>query len=1099
MHGTATLRQLRQRALLSMLLWVFLMFGIQAQDDPRYDNVVGLTPPPTTSPRPVEVITSPEGFDNFDLGVDFAEPHMSVNPQAPTEFFNAWNTNSAHYTYDGHDWFTITPPFPGFSTRGDPVTAHDSLGNLYYMNMYGSGGIQGAVVIRSTDNGATWSAPAVAVAGVDKCWIAADQTAGPFANYVYATMTAGGGRGNFARSTDFGQTWQTTFSPFTQSLPGMMVAVGPNVLGGNNISGGCVYVVTNSGAAQASVYTFYRSTDGGATFQLMSSQSFAGYVGTFVNGRHSVENSRTRPYPFIAADNSFGPFRGRLYLVYATNDPPGNGNKPDIFLRYSDDQGATWSSAIRVNDDPNPQANHQWTPAVWVDKWTGRVYVKWYDTRRTPTSDSTDVYASYSDDGGVTWAPNQRLTTEKFRIDCTSCGGGGTPRYQGDYDAITSNGVVSMAVWTDFRNGNFGSFVAYFPDFALLISAPRDTLSPVNDSLDVVVKVPAVKLYNHPVYFSATSNPPANFTFSWPEGDSLTSYPDSVTLRIAANGVPIGEYQITVSGVGPNGTPVHRRTLDLTVLGPFVEVTQPNGGEQAFARARFPIRWTFFQVDRVNLEYSLDGGATWNLIAEDTTGVPGLQHPKLRWKPDVLEGGRIEELTFFWEVPDTLSDSCLVRITATNDTSLVDVSDSLFAIVTPPAAQWQANSVATNRSFFSVSVVDTAVAWAVGASGAIYRTTNGGRTWQQRTPIPTDIFHVHGVNADTAFLSARFVGRSRIYRTINGGQIWQTVYADTSSAAFINAVKMFDKLNGYAVGDPVNGQWTLLRTSDGGQTWAPADTLPQEGNEVGWNNSMWWINDQFGWFGTSNGRVYFTTDGGASWNFGATTFGNSYSVSFADSLSGIAAGDGLDYSADGGATWMSAPGQLAPPIFGSAAINITPRRWYAVSGSQVYKTTDDAASWQVDYSQANNYLALDMKPVELEGNLWICGYAVGEQGTISRYLELVLPTGVAQNNPPAARVFALEQNYPNPFNPVTHLRFRISESGFAELKVYDLLGREVTTLLGKRISPGSYEVQWDGTDDAGRPVSSGVYFYRLVIKDGGKVRFRQVRKMILMR
>ncbi|MCB0316905.1 MAG: exo-alpha-sialidase, partial [Calditrichaeota bacterium] len=95
----------------------------------------------------------------------------------------------------------------------------------------------------------------------------------------------------------------------------------------------------------------------------MSSQAFANFVGTFVNGRHSVENMRTRPYPFIAADNSFGTYRGRLYVVYANNEPVGSGNKPDIWCRYSDNQGTNWSAPVRINDDPNPQDNHQWQPA----------------------------------------------------------------------------------------------------------------------------------------------------------------------------------------------------------------------------------------------------------------------------------------------------------------------------------------------------------------------------------------------------------------------------------------------------------------------------------------------------------------------------------------------------------------------------------------------------------------------------------------------------------------------------------------------------------------------------------------------------------------
>ena len=520
----------------SILIALLFFIGLNyAQDDPNIDNTMHLSPPPSVpanSPFGREIITSNDGFDNFYLGVDFAEPHITSNPINPTEYFNAFNGSGGaeptHYTYDGIEWFAQLPVF-GVPTNGDPCTAYDSLGNLYFEVMYSTGGnIIGCKVIRSSDNGATWSTSVTSIAGVDKNWIAADQTSGPYANYVYTTMTAGGGAGNFARSTDFGATWQTTFSPSTQSLPGMMVAVGPNTIG-TDVPGGAVYVVTNSGSSVASTYTFYVSTNGGANFSLKSSQFFANYVGTYVGGRNSVENMRTRPYPFITADNSYGPYRGRLYLVYASNTPAGNGNKPDIFCRYSTDQGATWSSPVVINDDPNTTANHQWMPATWCDKETGRLYTKWFDTRNVPTSDSAEVYASYSDDGGITWIANQNLSTSKFKIDCSTCGGGGTPRYQGDYDAIISNNVTSMSVWSDFRFGSFSSFVAYFPDFAMTISETADTIKP-NESMSVTVKVPAVKLYDKSVKFSAESVPSANFIFQFPQGDSLTSYPDSVLL-----------------------------------------------------------------------------------------------------------------------------------------------------------------------------------------------------------------------------------------------------------------------------------------------------------------------------------------------------------------------------------------------------------------------------------------------------------------------------------------------------------------------------------------------------------------------------------------
>ncbi len=553
--------------LLPMLLFFTTSSYSQGVDNSRIDR---LPQEVVESYVPIiyatDVITV-DGYDNFNLGVDFGEPHMSTNPADPLEYFNAFNINGAHRTYDGHDWLASTPSF-GVAVQGDPVTAYDSLGNLFYMQMYGN--ILGAKVIRSSDNGQTWTTAVNAVSGGDKCWMAADQTSGPYANYVYATMTTTSfGGHNFARSTDHGATFTQTFSTNSSPLPGAMVAVGPNVSSGD-VPGGCVYFVTNEGNTFAATYRFYRSTDGGSTFTLMSSQNFAGYVGTDVNGRHSVQNMRTRPYPFITADNSYGSYRGRLYLVYTSNAPAGNGNKPDIFCRYSTNQGATWSAAVTVNDDPNSANNNQWHPSAWCDKETGRLFIKWMDTRDTPTSDSAYIYASYSDDGGQTFVANQRISNSKMKINCTTCGGGGTPRYQGDYDAITSAGNISMLVWTDFRSGNFGSYTGYFPDFSMLVSPQNNTVGNTNDQADYSIEIPEVTLFDGEAMFTANIEPaPATgaFDITFDPGNTINSFPGSITMTVHTVGtVPNGTYTVKVQGEGVTAIPVHRREVTVEVI-----------------------------------------------------------------------------------------------------------------------------------------------------------------------------------------------------------------------------------------------------------------------------------------------------------------------------------------------------------------------------------------------------------------------------------------------------------------------------------------------------------------------------------------------------
>jgi hypothetical protein len=92
-----------------------------------------------------------------------------------------------------------------------------------------------------------------------------------------------------------------------------------------------------------------------------------------------------------------------------------------------------------------------------------------------------------------------------------------------------------------------------------------------------------------------------------------------------------------------------------------------------------------------------------------------------------------------------------------------------------------------------------------------------------------------------------------------------------------------------------------------------------------------------------------------------------------------------------------------------------------------------------------------------------------------------------QNNLPI--VFALEQNYPNPFNPTTTIKYTIPTSQFVTLNVFDMIGREITSLVNEEKSPGNYEVKFDGSSFA-----SGIYFYRL--KAGN---YLETKKILLIK
>ncbi|MBI3193371.1 MAG: T9SS type A sorting domain-containing protein [Ignavibacteriae bacterium] len=107
----------------------------------------------------------------------------------------------------------------------------------------------------------------------------------------------------------------------------------------------------------------------------------------------------------------------------------------------------------------------------------------------------------------------------------------------------------------------------------------------------------------------------------------------------------------------------------------------------------------------------------------------------------------------------------------------------------------------------------------------------------------------------------------------------------------------------------------------------------------------------------------------------------------------------------------------------------------------------------------------------------------------------ILAAGDANTIP---QQFVLHQNYPNPFNPNTSIKYELPAAASVTLKIYDMLGQEVRTLVDENQEVGFFEVTWDGTNNSGQPVSSGIYTYRLTANDG-KETFVQSYKMILMK
>lgn len=566
----------------------------QNPDNAGLNSVV--IPPPGYAPQETNSsIITINGFDNYYLGNDFGEPYIAVNPADPKKQVCAYNTNSFYYTLNGVDWTRSYPSFPGYNILGDPVMTYDNLGNVFYVSLYSpnlSTGPWGIVVAKSTNNGVSWSnyygAHQTTLQLADKEWIAADLTTGPYSNNLYIGWRQYGSSGmGFIRSTNNGVNWSTPL--ILNGGQGAYVSVGPN----GNIQGGYVYFACTDTYIGTSIF-MHRSSDGGVSFQqlgnVVSGITTPG-IPYGVNGRPTLKNTHIRcdNMPRMAVDNGYTSTRGNIYIVYASN-PPGP-DLADIFFVKSTNNGGSWSAPVKLNDDAT--TTDQWMPTISLDNNTGKIFISWYDSRNDPTGNIlTDIYGTTSSNGGTTFAPDNRISNASFNPDNMASVNLTDASYIGDYfgTASTGNGITSITSWMDNRSANTGilqSFTGYNPDFAMTANPSQKYLGN-NDSSVFVISIPGIRgIFSDRVKFTASIDTlpvSGNILLSFVNGkDSVTSYPDSVYLKARTSGsVTPGVYHISVWGSGKNGTPVHRRKIDLLINSSNVTVQTNREGIVTF-------------------------------------------------------------------------------------------------------------------------------------------------------------------------------------------------------------------------------------------------------------------------------------------------------------------------------------------------------------------------------------------------------------------------------------------------------------------------------------------------------------------------------------
>lgn len=244
---------------------------------------------------------------------------------------------------------------------------------------------------------------------------------------------------------------------------------------------------------------------------------------------------------------------------------------------------------------------------------------------------------------------------------------------------------------------------------------------------------------------------------------------------------------------------------------------------------------------------------------------------------------------------------------------------------------WEVVATGSTASLRGLSVVSDSVIWASGTRGTVLHSTNGGSAWRVDT-IPgatgMDLRAVHGRSALVAHVAAT---AGRIWRTTDGGRTWSLRYQAPDTAVFLDAIVFADDRFGMALGDPMNGRFLILVTSDGGDSWqvAPDASRPVaadgEAAFAASGSSLVLAAGRFAWLGTGGtaARVFRSEDRGATWQPVPSRIparsgsGGVFSVAFADSANGIAVGgDYLQpdsangtaaFSVDGGRTWEPVP------------------------------------------------------------------------------------------------------------------------------------------------------------------------------------------------
>jgi hypothetical protein len=393
------------------------------------------------------------------------------------------------------------------------------------------------------------------------------------------------------------------------------------------------------------------------------------------------------------------------------------------------------------------------------------------------------------------------------------------------------------------------------------------------------------------------------------------------------------------------------------------------------------------------------------------------------------------------------------------------------------------------------SAVDSNICWGIqrdikNPKGVI--TIDGGDHWSLiQLPVDSGLTAVSiaALNKDIAWITLddhASATSGGVFKTTNGGIDWiKQGSAFPGAGAHPVNIYFFDADNGLCTGEPRSGYWEIYTTTDGGTNWVrvPSANIPAVASDdfIGFGTAA---GNSF-WVNSASCRVYRTTDKGLTWSVSPNVFPNPayfVQVAFKDTLNGLAIsyfGDEINKvsrSTDGGESWTWIAAPYSQPSNGSPTYVPGSSGTYFIVASKnigfpeptvpgsIY-TPDDGLTWHLVDNLAHG-------PASFIDNK--TGWSAGCGDTIFKW-KSEFPIGIGDVNL-SKRNVTLSQNYPNPFSSSTSIQFHIPISSKVILKLFDIQGREIETLVNEDKPAGSYNVN---VESGG--LSSGIYYYRLQV------------------